>query len=311
MDYIFPLPLPPRHPPVARDIRIFPGHRYLIDASALAPQEPADAEASLQNGLIGSYTLSTDATHIKAVDLLAGPARGFVWDVDLLPERIRQALQSGADQPRATEFNHLKLLDTRMAAPEVRLSGHRPSLTISPRFELEWHTPAHASQLGIVQLVESTRAAMLANGESVSLLDTESAGNDPVLLLDDPADSTAVKPLCGFQARGRHQRFEFCPAASQGIPDEIDGQAVASLSVLEKYTLYFMQNADPMQPDSYIWVPVHLPIVWGWSIRVQQRYDGVWDVFRKKLIMPTPSTEAPALPRWRGNSLRCRNRVEI
>jgi hypothetical protein len=40
-------------------------------------------------------------------------------------------------------------------------------------------------------------------------------------------------------------------------------------------------------------------------LRVQQRYDGVWNIFRKKLILPTATTEAPALPHWRRNSLQC------
>lgn len=311
MDYIFQLPLPPRHPPVVRDIRIFPGHCYRIELPEAELNPLAVADDALQHGLVGAYRLAPDASEIEAINILGQPTLGFVWDADLLPPRICQALQGEAGQPRGADFNHLNLLDTRMAVPEVRLIQNLPTLIICPRFELEWQTPAHAGQLGIVQLVESTRTAVLANGESVALLDTESGGNGPVLLLNDPADSAAVKPVCGFQAQGRQQRFEFSHTASQGIPAEIDGQAVASLSVLEKYTLYFMQNADPLQPDRYIWVPVYLPIVWGWSIRVQQRYDGVWDVFRRKLIMPTPSTEAPALPRWRTNTLRCRNGAEI
>lgn len=311
MDYIFQLPLPARRQPMARDIRFFPGHRYRIDLPEADINPLADPEYALQKGLIGAYRPGLNATEIEAVDISAHPTQAFVWDVELLNPRLTGSLQLDTGQPRATDFNRLNLLDARMAAPEVRLIRNLPTLSICPRLELEWRTAAHASQLGIVQLLESTRALLLANGESVVLQDTETAGNGPVLLLDDTADHAAVKPVCGFQAQGEQRRFEFSHAVSQLIPAEIDGQAVTSVSVLEKYTLYFMQNADPEQPHRFIWVPVHLPIVWGWSIRVQQRYDGVWDIFRKKLIMPIPSTEAPSLPRWQSNSLRCRIITEL
>lgn len=311
MDYIFQLPLPVRHPPIVRDIRVFPGHCYRIALPEAELDPLTDPDYAQQHGILGAYRLGPAAAEIEAINLLTQPPQGFVWDADLLPPRLNLALQSGAGQPRAADFNHLNLIDTRMATPEVRLIQNIPTLIICPRFELEWHTTVHASQLGVVQLVESTRTVVLANGESVALLDTEIAGNGPVLLLNDTADHAVVKPVCGFQSQGQQQRFEFSHTASQSIPAEIDGQAVTSVSVLEKYTLYFMQNADPEKPDRFIWVPVHLPIVWGWSIRVQQRYDGVWDVFRRKLIMPTPSTEAPALPRWQSNSLRCRISTEL
>ncbi|MCK9607155.1 MAG: hypothetical protein M0R33_11980 [Methylomonas sp.] len=310
MDYIFQLPLPARPKPIAREINIFAGHRYRIASPEGMSGKLADLELGLQSGLLGSYRLSTAATNLAAVNQSDQPLRAFVWDADLLSPQRRQALQADPYQPRSTENNKLTLIDSSLDTPEVRLIRDQATLTIAPRFELEWRTAAHASQLGIVQLVESSRTLVLADGESITLLDTEAA-EAPVLYLNDAADSSPVKPVCTFQAKARQQRFQFSSPVTQSIPGEVDGKAIVSLSVLEKYTMYFMQNADPDDPGHYIWAPVHLPIVLGWSIRVQQRYDGFWDIFRKKLIMPTPSTEAPALPRWQSNSLRCRPRVEI
>ena len=168
---------------------------------------------------------------------------------------------------------------------------------------MEWETGAFASQLGLVQLLESTRTLQFEDGESKVLQDTEAAGLGAVLHLNDQHDTLPVKPVCGYQQRGMKARFVFNTEAAQIVPADFDGKHVVSVSVLEKYSMYFMQNAAPALPDEHIWTPVHLPIVWGWSIRVQQRFDGVWDIFRKKLIMPTTSAEMPALPLWQGN--RC------
>lgn len=184
-----------------------------------------------------------------------------------------------------------------------------PTLTISPRFELEWSTEAFASQLGVVQLFESSRTLQFADGETLVLLDTEAAGVGPVLYLSDATGALAVKPVCAFQKQGDKQRLEYSGKIAQMIPAEFRDKPVESVSVLEKYTVYFMQNAAPDDTEQHIWVPVHLPIVWGWSIRVQQRFDGVWDIFRKKMMVPTSSTEAAALPRWQSNSLLCRRQA--
>jgi hypothetical protein len=156
-------------------------------------------------------------------------------------------------------------------------------------------------------LVESTRTAHLANGENIVLLDTETATAHagPVLYLPGTSSNLPVTALGTMQQQGLLRTLLFEHTVTQTVPSQIAGIGVASVSVLEKYTVYFMQNAGPEQPERYIWVPVHLPIVWGWSIRVQQRYDGVWDIFRKKLIMPSASTEAPQLPLWHSNSLLC------
>ncbi|MGR8929446.1 MAG: hypothetical protein ACU836_02315 [Gammaproteobacteria bacterium] len=304
-DYIFNLPLPGKPKTVRRDRVIQPGFRYHVDAAEPDAVRLSNLEYDLENGLIGDYRLDCHATEMLPIDSNARPIKAFVWDTDLLPSSF-EPIENNHKRPESTATNRLTLVNVSLDAPNVGLIHNLPVLTITPRFELEWCTEAHGSQLGLVQLVESARTMITDDGKSHVLLNTETAGSEPVLYLTGPADDQPIKPACPYQQQGQTSRFQLGTPVSQVIPNEVDGNSIHSLSVLEKYTVYFMQNAKPEQPEQHIWVPVYLPIVWGWSIRVQQRSDGLWDIFRKKLIMPIPSTEAIALPRWRNNSLRCR-----
>lgn len=309
MNNIATLHFPVRSNPTPDQAAIHPGYRYdmTLPDSTLTEylSHIADDDHHQQTGVVGAYRLSIDSAAIEPIDLSAQPLQCFIYDTDLLSPGIRRCLHIDPEQPRSPHNNRLILIDASLEAPEVRLLNNQPVLTISPQFELEWATEAFASQLGLVQLVDSSRTLQFADGESLVLLNTETAGRDPVLYLNDSTDNSVIKQVCAFQAQGGKQRFGFNTVVSQAIPAEFDNKPVVSVSVLEKYTWYFMQNAAPDDPDRHIWVPVHLPIIWGWSIRTQQRFDGVWDIFRKKLIMPTPSTEAPTLPLWQSNSLRC------
>lgn len=311
MEYIFPLPQATPAPPKPSKPAIQSGHRYRIDTEKPTDNPLGDLEYDLQNGLLGHYRLSVEKAVATAVDRQESPVQAFVWNSDLLNPKLKNCFHNTAAHPQPTGHNHLTLLEASMATPEVSLQDDKSTLSITPFFELEWVTAAYASQLGVVQLVESTRTVHFTDGETMTLIDSETVGNDPVLYLSDTANNLPVTPLGAFQQQGQQQRLLFSQAVTQAIPSEIAGNAVASISVLEKYTVYFMQNAGPDRPDHYIWVPVHLPIVWGWSIRVQQRYDGVWDIFRKKLILPSVSTEAPALPLWHSNSVLCQPTLTV
>lgn len=306
MEHIFPLPRPtPAQPKPSKPI-IQTCHLYSIDTQNLADSRLGDLEHDLQNGLLGDYQLSIEQGVAIAVDTKQTPIQAFVWNSDLLSALLKNCLPITATHPQKPNQNRLTLLDASMAAPEVSLLDNTPTLNIAPRFELEWDTAGFSSQLGVLQLLESTRTVHFTDGETMTLLDTETQDHGPVLYLSGTESHLPVMPLGPFQQQNQQQKLLFSQAVTQAIPSQIAGNAVASISVLEKYTVYFMQNAGPDRPDLYIWVPIHLPIVWGWSIRVQQRYDGVWDIFRKKLIMPSASTEAPKLPLWHSNSLLCR-----
>lgn len=311
MNKLITLPLPARPQPAPDRALILPGHRYRLNVPASALSDVADAGHVQHSGIVGTYRLSADSAEIEAVDLSVQAIRCFVWDADLLKPSVSRWLEADTDQPRTTRPNRLTIIDAGLEGPEVRMQNQQAVLRIAPRFELEWRTEAHAGRLGWVRLVESSRIVQFEDGETLVLLDTDAANAGPVLYLGDADDDLAVMPVCAFQQRGDRQRFCFTSEVTQTIPVECRGKPVASVSVLEKYTCYFMQNAAPEDAEQHIWVPVHWPVVWAWSIRVQQRFDGVWDIFRKKLIMPMPTTEAPGLPCWHGNTLRCRAAIEL
>ncbi|MDD5275125.1 MAG: hypothetical protein PHR16_03465 [Methylovulum sp.] len=309
MNKLFALKTPVTPTPVAKPVLFHAGHRYCINNPELALMK--DASQDPQSGIIGAYRLDSHSAGSKPVDLTKQPAQCFVWDAGLLSPSVSACLQANSGQPPSFGQNRLNLHDAGLDGPEVRMQNDQPVLRISPRFDLEWATDAFPSQLGWVQVVESSRTVQFEDGESLVLLDTELAGSGPVLYLDGASDNLAVKPVCAFQQQGEKRRFGFTCEVTQIIPTGSDNKTVTSVSILEKYTCYFMQNAAPDDPEQHIWVPVHLPIVWAWSIRVQQRYDGVWDIFRKKLILPTTSTEAPALPHWQSNSVQCAATMDI
>jgi len=294
--------------PVPKQPEIQAGFRYRLDIPESAlPGQGHEPNLDPQSGVVGAYRLQLERTEIERVDLNAQTVRCFVWNPDLLDPVVGRCLGNEPGLPGIAGRNRLTLHDASLQGPQLRLQDGRPVLAIAPRFELEWHTEAFAGRLGLIRLVESSRTLTFEDGETYVVLDTESAdGGAPVLYLDDAADNNLpVCLVCAFQRRGEKQRFGFSDEISLLIPAEFAGKTVASVSVLEKYTCYFMQNAAPDDPE-HIWTPAHWPIVWGWSMRVQPRFDGVWDIFRKKLMMPMPDPEAPQLPQWRSNSRLCR-----
>jgi len=283
--------------------KALPGFLYQLDRNTPEALENSDYFQQ-SGGLIAAYRLSVDAGIIERIDTTAQCIKGFVWDNDLLSSCMQQDLKIRNQSWFSRHCNRLTLLESGLQGPEINVLDHQPVLNVSPYFKMQWHTEAFASQLGCIQLVEASRRLQFENGESLDLLDTESAESSSVLYLMNSSDKLAVKPVCDFQQLGIDQQVNFTTAITQTIPVQLGDKTIVSLTVLEKYSCYFMQNAAPNDPEQHIWTPVHLPITWGWSIRVQQRFDGVWDIFRKKLILPASSTELPPLPVWQGNSLR-------
>lgn len=302
-EHIFPLPgrrPAPKtgsHPTAAISL----GKRYPLN-----PNIP-DLTGGI-DGLVGGYRLSLDRAEILPIVPTQDIASGFVWDEGRLPAGVAAALAAGQT---GGGRNRLTLHAASLEGLEVKLIQQLPVLNVTPRFALEWETRGQGAQLGVVRLVESARTAHFADGGTLNLLNTAVANAGAVLYLDDPGAPSPVIPVCGFQGADETSRFEFTESVRQPIYAELDGQPLVSISVLEQYTLYFLANAAPERPEDFIWTPVHLPIIWGWSVRVQQRFDGVWDIFRRKLILPTPSTEAPPLPTWTENSLRCRTPLDV
>ncbi|MGD0960199.1 MAG: hypothetical protein ABSB19_10360 [Methylomonas sp.] len=287
--------------PAETPTHVLPGRLFQLDGDA----PPENGDYSPQTGLIAGYRLGADAGIIEQIAPTARRLLGFIWDEGLLSPSLLEVLKSRAEPLFVPHRNCLTLLASGLHGPEVRLIDHRPVLSVSPYFKMHWRTEAFAGQLGFVQLVEASRGLLLENGESVDLLATESVGG-PVLYLTDANDGEAVKPVGDFQRLGQARTLDVMTEITQPIPARFNGLAVVSLTVLEKYSCYFMQNAAPDDPERHIWTPAHLPISWGWSIRVQQRSDGAWGIFRQKLILPAASTDLPSLPVWQSNTERCR-----
>lgn len=302
MSYLFPLPSPVKSPKPAAGLPfIHPGHHYRLlipDAKIL------EASAfSVSSGLLKAYRLGLEATEVEALSLDDQPISVFVWDESLLRPELKLWLELATLPVPHAAHNQLSLHASGLLGPKVNWENQQSRLSITPYFELEWSTAAFGAQLGWVQLVESLRTLVLEDGSQIVLLDTEASASEPVLYLSDDMTS-AIKTVADFQSQAQRQTLKFSFDVSQMIPDTFDGKSVLSVSVLEKYTGYFMQNPQP-DDDDHIWVPVHLPIVWGWSIRVQRRFDGVWDIFKKKLMLPTVSTDAPRLPLWGSHLRQC------
>jgi hypothetical protein len=313
MGNVYALPLPNKHSVAAKE-RLLPGARYQLHMSTAELARYAsrlDQDDHLQlDGLIADYQLSSEAGLIIPLDTSAYCEHGFLLDTQLVQPKLHTYLKNSHPLSVSPYQNRLTILESGLIGPEVISHSEHTQLSIKPYFRLQWHTEAFASQLACVRLVEATRSLHLDTGEILTLLDTETAKSGAVLYLP-PDDHTAVlTPVTQFQAQSLQQKLSFSTTISQVIPEQIQAKGVVSLTVLEKYTDYFMQNAAPAQPEQAIWTPVHLPISWGWSIRVQKRFDGVWDIFRKKLILPSVSTEIATLPSWRSNSLHCSQPVD-
>ena len=306
MQNVIRLKLPERRP-VLTGAPLRPGSCYQLAIPTAAAQQFAQSsheEQVLQTGLLAAYQLSTDAGIVEAVDLSTQSIQGFVWDSSLVAHWLQAGL-TGSAPVYTPHDNRLTLLHSGLQGPNVHLVNDQALLSITPYFEMHWHTVAFAGQLGCIQLVETSRKVQLADGETLILQDTEVSNCGPVLYLPD-SKAAAVQMVGDFQPLGLERRLNFSPEISQVIPVQLHGKRVESLTVLEKYSCYFMQNAAPNDVEQQIWTPAHQAVTWGWSIRVQQRFDGDWDIFRQKLLLPTPSAELSSLPCWRSNSLSSR-----
>jgi hypothetical protein len=110
------------------------------------------------------------------------------------------------------------------------------------------------------------------------------------------------------QALGESQPYRISSTISQAIPEQWHGQAVVDLVVMERYSSYLLQRATLAEDNQTLWTPLYFPISWGWSIRAGRRYDGEWDIMRRKLMLPITGQDGLQFPLWRDNSLQCSRR---
>ena len=236
------------------------------------------------NGVIGGYRISLNQGDVLPVS--ESDNAYYIWDND-------SPLHSPVFE------NEFQLESVTLNRPSVERVGGAYYLVMQPEFQVSFSTATHSARLGEIRLVESERFFTLENGDSLTITDTQEMGA-PVLYLQHRDDTAVVRQETDLQLQGTDREYFFGESVSQKIPDYINNVPVASVTVLERFTSYFMQQVLAT-PDQSIWVPVCAPISWGWSIRVGRRYDQEWDILRRKLMLPTVGHDGWEMPTWRSN----------
>jgi len=239
------------------------------------------------NGVVGGFNLSLDSAELLPV---ADEGGYYIWDND-------NPLYAPAVE------NEFQLESTTLNRPAVERVGGAYFLVLQPEFHVSFSTATHSARLGEIRLLESERFYTMEDGSSITITDTQEIGS-PVLYRQTRDDQRVVRQVTDMQLQGTEREYFFGECVNQPIPEQIDGVAVACVTVLEQYTSYFMQQVLS-QSEPSIWVPVCAPISWGWSIRVGRRHDQEWDILRRKLMLPTVGHEGWSMPTWRSNLVHC------
>ena len=272
------------------------------------------------HGVIGGYRISAQRAEIFPVTSMPPGATTasttdqmnlcYFWDPSADMSTIEGNLRHEVkDQLLPLKDCHLKanrlmLTQATLSGPELNVRDDVTMLSLSPHFDFMFSTDNYAAQLGVINLVQSSRFIRLENNDEKILLDT-GIENMPVLHLENAENDQPVKYVSVHQNLGINQEHTFTFDVSQSIPDKVGAESVASVTVLEQYQSYFMQRAVTQDNGHSIWTPVYAPITWGWSIRVGRRTDGEWGILRRKLILPTTGNDGLQLPTWTNNTLNC------
>jgi len=290
---------------------ILTSQRYRISCEDLVALNTA-------HGVCGNYRVFTSRGEIFAVDSVAavnGMNECFFWDTDIHLSQLQCSIKHDATgqvvpmEDCVLRTNRMVVNKAELVGPAITVRDDLTSLTLTPRFDLTFSADSYAAQLGVVNLVQATRFITLRNSEEITVLNTGDDGT-PVLYLENPQDNQAIKQVAEQQKSGETQHTFTCEI-SQQIPNEVAGEAVATVTVLEQYWSYFMQRALSPEDQHSIWTPAYAPISWGWSIRVGRRTDGEWGILRRKLILPTTGHDGFQLPVWTDNSVNCSVMLEI
>lgn len=254
-----------------------------------------------QDLVIGGYRLARDRADIIPADLERKPDRLFVWNTDADQAALREVLcVAAAEAKPLTSPPRLLLTAARLIGPELVSTGTEHCLVLTADFELEWQPQTNSARLAAVELVQSTRSIRFEDSSERSLLDTDEM--DGPVRYAQGRDDAPLKPVATAQTTGTQTRHHYQVELTQRIPEQLHGKAVAEVTVLEKYTSYFLHSEAPEDADNHIWVPLLIPVMWGWSIRVGRRTDGEWGIVRRKLFMPTSQDSGLELPVWRTDS---------
>ena len=306
MDSIKPITRLPTPPAFRKSTltTLHGGRRYHLNG-------PDPGALNSTHGVCGGYQMSLRCAEILPV---TPPSKAndwsecYFWDADIALSKLHGDIKrDGEDQSLSLEdcsvrTNRLILNHTQLSGPEIIVRDKRSILTLSPRFDLTYSTDSDVAQLGVIHLVQATRFIMLENGDKIPLLDTGDE-ESPALYLENIRNDKVIDLLADPQASGLTQQHTYCREIGQPIPDEVAGETVATVTVLEQYWSYFMQRTLTTVDDLAIWIPAYAPLSWGWSIRVGRRTDGEWGILRRKVILPTTGHDGFQFPVWNTNTV--------
>ena len=249
----------------------------------------SNGSAPIYDGLIGGY--QPHINHGEPVPFIPGKP-GVLWD-----EAAFCDLSSNTSKLTIPE-NEFQLLSCGLDSLSIDQAIDCSLLSIAPRFQIQYKTHAFPAQLGEIRLVSAKRFITDTDGNRHSLLDTETAGA-PVLYLEDTNDRKVIRQFKDWQPLCSEQTYTFDYRISQMLKRQMQGVEVASITVLEHYSSYFMQR--PMAATHTLWVPAYAPLEWGWSIRVEPEDDD-WLITRRKLILPVAGHDGWRMPQWHNNT---------
>ena len=192
--------------------------------------------------------------------------------------------------------NECNLTDLSLSELEIRQVVGGKSLVLTPNLSFEYCSSVYPASIGEIRLVESTRFVTDEADKKHTLLDTSSV-NGAVLYLHSVDDKAPIKLINPWQAQGETREYANGNPIAQFLYPKFNGEKVATITILEKYTSFIVQKPLVAPDKRSIWTPASFPITWGWSVRIQQEEDD-WAIVRRKLILPIVGHDGMQLPLW-------------
>lgn len=294
IEEIVPLNAPDRRPVVRATPTLFLGRKYPLVTHV--PIKEA-------HGLCGGFVCTEESGGPK----LLGEKDAFLWDSsgEIGQKNIALVNNKGAeiyiDANTPIGSNYFVLMHSTLTTPEIFDDEEVPRLSFQVEFDFAYSAEAMSARLGILNLVEKQCFVTLENGQRRML--QSSGDEEKILFVNNDELVYPVNTLMDLSHKDKLVQKKHMETISHDIPSQIDGINVETLTVLEQYQSFFMQRELPFSMEN-IWTPVCAPISWGWSMRVAKRPDGVWRIYRQKLLMPTVGHDGLEMPVWEGNNLQ-------
>jgi hypothetical protein len=257
------------------------------------------------HGICADFSYSADSGGVTKLTSNKANTHAFLWDSDGLANVTGSTLVSPAGERISITTNtpvannRFVLSNTRLGKPTLQTSSNAQQLAINAEFDYAYTADQIDARLGVLNLVESHCFLLLEDDQQHDLLNTN---EQAVLFLANDDQSNAISPIIDASKSDETLKQSWQLNLSHSIPEQLNGIAMETLTVLEQYQTFFMQRELPFS-DENIWTPACAPISWGWSMRIARRHDGEWGVARQKLLMPAAGHNGMEMPSWKNNSL--------